>query len=286
MTPDLDKFSSAPAGAAVQSSRRRFLVNSFVSVASLTSAAAIASPSIARTPRDLCSFPDLLERFDELYSRYRALRIADDTENEAYFRSRREKLGDNPSDADDNKFLLEYREAHPSDDPDLKRWEILNEQTFSLCREILARRPLNAADIILQARAVALMNAENWFENTSRLYNLDRDGRVLIERIMEFAGIDVFPGLRTISLEDMDAAADAREAEHEEEEAKRRRAEASTPPDPVWAAIGRHQAAIKHLNETSARHTAAEDALYVEGRRASKKEKAAGTRDGCFAGRF
>jgi hypothetical protein len=42
---DIDNPTSAPIGAAVQSSRRRFLMNSVVSVASLSSAAAIASPS-------------------------------------------------------------------------------------------------------------------------------------------------------------------------------------------------------------------------------------------------
>lgn len=141
-------------------SRRKFMTTASVAAASTV----VASPSIAATGNDY-TWPDLAARFERYHARWRRRRELDEIMTE-----------------DD------HEESE-------NRWdEIITEQN-ALARLILDRRPETIADIVLQARTTAAINNELWIEACS-IEDAD-SGRLafrrLIDRLCEFAGVQVFP---------------------------------------------------------------------------------------------
>lgn len=142
-----------------------------MTIASVTTATAVvASPSIAATGND-CSWPDLAERFERYYARWRRRRELDE---------------------------LCTGEHH--DDPDLIEWGEISTEQYNLARLILDKFPVTMADLVLQARICAAENNELWTDICT-IENANPGAlafRRLTERLCEFARARVFPDVTAL----------------------------------------------------------------------------------------
>lgn len=186
-------------------------MNSVVSVASLASAAAVASPSISGSQIGECSYPDLAAR-----------------------------LGDVRSKMIDQWATDKAEEAAGTDgeiDPDLERWTKLNYAMNDVVDQILDQPVKSLSDAILVIQAAALQCNEYWISDYGA-----GDANPLcraVASICVFAGTDVLPGV-VIPTQDDDE--DVSDGMSEQPNAKLQAA------DPVFKTIERHREAEKHLS--------------------------------------
>ncbi|UPJ27085.1 hypothetical protein [Bradyrhizobium sp. CW1] len=152
----------------------------------------ISTPSIASGVSTVHSRPDLAGRFDEFYALWKHQREADALESAA--RDAAERTG----------------QPFAWSDPDNEAWSKINEGGSQLIDEIMSQRATSLGDIALQARASAMDNVEYWFDRSAIEYmNAGPVAfRQLVERICELAGVEVFPGLQTAPLMQMEREAE------------------------------------------------------------------------------
>jgi hypothetical protein len=126
----------------------------------------------------------------------------------------------------------------PSEDPDLEKWTPINDELFSVGKKIMEQQPRTMADIVLQARATAMMNNELWLHDGGTVFGWGTDLRMLTDAVASFSGQELLPGLpvlppevalREAVVESVDDSAE----EPEEEPVK---------DDPIFAAIERQKA--------------------------------------------
>ncbi|MEY9572998.1 hypothetical protein ABIE88_000574 [Bradyrhizobium diazoefficiens] len=137
-------------------------------------------PSIASGAASACSRPDLAARFDEFYALWKAQREADAAESAACDAAEREG------------------QAFDWSDPDNERWFKINEGRSQLIDEIMSHRASSLADVVLQARASAMDNHLYWLDQASLTDAGNVVYRQLVDRICEFAGVEAFPGIKTV----------------------------------------------------------------------------------------
>ncbi|MGY8707000.1 hypothetical protein RAD16_14780 [Bradyrhizobium sp. 18BD] len=129
----------------------------------------IATPSIAATSSNGIPY-DLAARFADFYGRWREQRRLDELE--------------------------------AVDDPELAGWDALNTELFDLQARIMSCQPRTIDDIVLQARLCALANTELWTD-AAAVEAADagaRSHRRLLENIAASSGVELLPGIETISL--------------------------------------------------------------------------------------
>ncbi|MGY4411956.1 hypothetical protein ACVWW4_003692 [Bradyrhizobium sp. LB7.1] len=140
-------------------------------MSALTSTAAlplITTPSIAAPPGTIPH--DLATRFSDFYGRWREQR-------------RRDQLGS-------------------AEDPDLTRWHALNSELFDLQALIMSYQPRTVEDLVLQARACALVNSELWTDSAT-VEAADagaRSHRHLLENVAALVGSELLPGTAIVPL--------------------------------------------------------------------------------------
>lgn len=140
----------------------------------------IATPSIASESG--CSRPDLSERFEQFYARWKARRERDRAEDVAFDEARRN------------------RQPFTYSDPDGEGWSLLNIECDELVKEIAAMRATSLADLALQARAVALDHHLLWTD-PAEVENNDagRASRTLVDNIMAMVGGEALPGIEIVA---------------------------------------------------------------------------------------
>jgi|GEM_PF-5070824 hypothetical protein len=93
-------------------------------------------------------------------------------------------------------------ELETVDDPELSRWETLNSELFDLQALIMSYRPRTVDDLVLQARACALVNNDLWTDAvTVEVADAGaRAQRRILESVAALAGAELLPGVATIAL--------------------------------------------------------------------------------------
>ncbi|MCK1455030.1 hypothetical protein IVB36_30220 [Bradyrhizobium sp. 35] len=145
----------------------------------------IATPSIASGVSTAHSRPDLAGRFDEFYALWKHQREADALESAACDAA--ERTG----------------QPFAWSDPDNEAWSKINEGGSQLIDEIMSQRASSLADIVLQARASAMDNHRYWLDQASLTGAGQVAYRQLVDRICEFADVQVFPGLETVPCQEI-----------------------------------------------------------------------------------
>ncbi|TQF31711.1 hypothetical protein [Bradyrhizobium sp. UNPA324] len=129
----------------------------------------IATPSIAAASG--AGIPhDLAARFADLYERWREQRRRDELE------------------------IVE--------DLELTSWDDLNSELFKTQALIMGYQPRTVDDLVLQARACALMNNDLWTD-AATVEAADAGARAqrrILESVAALAGAELLPGVATIAL--------------------------------------------------------------------------------------
>jgi hypothetical protein len=119
-------------------------------------------------------------------------------------------------------------------------WNSIFADLNPLCSEILRRKSKSIADLAIQAQAYALANFGTWFDP-----HLDEaelvEARLLVENVCSLTGTEPFPGATVIGI----PADDQEEATGVP---KQHSASHRGAPDPVFAAIQKHQKAHARLD--------------------------------------
>jgi hypothetical protein len=157
-----------PAPASLKLLSRRSVMNALVSVASVASAGAV-TPSIAASSSGEFTYPDLASRFAAVYARWREQRARDEAQQRQVDRRIEAETGlsraDEPSPGDagfGHYDAIARRIVSEIPEGGEKRWDVIHDEMFPLCRDILQRPAHSLTDLGLQARAFALINSEGW----------------------------------------------------------------------------------------------------------------------------
>jgi hypothetical protein len=142
------------------------------------------TPSIAGEVNAGCSRPDLAERFEGLYARWKDQRDQECLETDAFEKARREG------------WAFEFS------DPELAKWSEINADAGELINAITTAPARTWADVVLQARACALESNIDWLD-PERVENADPSAiayRRLVDNILAMAGAEAFPGISTVPI--------------------------------------------------------------------------------------
>jgi hypothetical protein len=186
-------------------------VTTLVSLAAIAAGAAAAiAPARASLPIGECSYPELADRFDALYARWRTLKVLDNEHNEEFANRLAAATGLDvgvrlrPGDPGWDDYLATFETVSrglpyhsPVDEGDsIIAWDEIHDVLFPLVREIIRQPARSLLDLTLKARAIAVIEYDIWTEGAGEVRDIGTVAvRSLVDDLCGLAGIDVLPGI-------------------------------------------------------------------------------------------